>query len=393
MYSEKKRVLAFVLAMLLIFTSGASFVLAEGEMEQGELSGEGLCEHHPVHTPECGYQEPDEGSPCAHEHTEECYVLDENGEQVLNCGHVHDESCGYREAETGAPCGYHCEICTGEDTEQPAEEISISQWTWNDERGVLSEKDGGWVLDMEDSAAVDREDLYSMLPTEITAQVQLPEGEPEVTEKPEEPAEEADSEEEPGTEVTDFGEEPVEMFLEDGESDWDSEADSGTEMETSTEEIGTRESEEEQETAESGAGGTADDSTSGAEVKTENLEITWDIEDFPEDGAQEGNYVLNAALPEGYELTDGAGTLQVTLRLGEAQVYTKLPEGEIPYSNHTVKGISPVGTTINLFDYWLEEQTKADDKRPNNYQNLGINENHALLFGNDQQNLAVEQVR
>ena len=393
MYSEKRRVLAFVLAMLLIFTSGASFVLAEGEMEQGELSGEGLCEHHPVHTPECGYQEPDEGSPCAHEHTEECYVLDENGEQVLNCGHVHDESCGYREAETGAPCGYHCEICTGEDTEQPAEEISISQWTWNDERGVLSEEDGGWVLDMEDSAAVDREDLYSMLPTEITAQVQLPEGEPEVTEKPEEPAEEADSEEEPGTEVTDFGEEPVEMFLEDGESDWDSEADSGTEMETSTEEIGTRESEEEQETAESGAGGTADDSTSGAEIKTENLEIAWDIEDFPEDGAQEGNYVLNAALPEGYELTDGAGTLQVTLRLGEAQVYTKLPEGEIPYSNHTVKGISPVGTTINLFDYWLEEQTKADDKRPNNYQNLGINENHALLFGNDQQNLAVEQVR
>lgn len=127
----------------------------------------------------------------------------------------------------------------------------------------MSEKDGGWVLDMEDSAAVDREDLYSMLPTEITAQVQLPEGEPEVTEKPEEPAEEADSEEEPGTEVTDFGKEPVEMFLEDGESDWDSEADSGTEMETSSEEIGTRESEEEQETAESGAGGTADDSTSG----------------------------------------------------------------------------------------------------------------------------------
>ena len=37
MYSEKRRVLAFVLAMLLIFTSGASFVLAEGEMEQGEL--------------------------------------------------------------------------------------------------------------------------------------------------------------------------------------------------------------------------------------------------------------------------------------------------------------------------------------------------------------------
>ena len=60
MYSEKKRVLAFVLAMLLILRLGASFVLADGETEKGELSGGGLCEHHPIHTPECGYQEPDE---------------------------------------------------------------------------------------------------------------------------------------------------------------------------------------------------------------------------------------------------------------------------------------------------------------------------------------------
>ena len=74
----------------------------------------------------------------------------------------------------------------------------------------------------------------------------------------------------------------------------------------------------------------------------------------------------------------------MTLKLGEAQVYTKLPEGEIPYSNHTVKGISPVGTTINLFDYWLEEQTKADDRNPADYWTKGINNRHALLFGRDQ---------
>ena len=45
-------------------------------------------------------------------------------------------------------------------------------------------------------------------------------------------------------------------------------------------------------------------------------------------------------------------------------------------------GVSPLGTTINLFDYWLtEQQTDSDDVNPPNFENRGINQGHALLFG------------
>ena len=137
---------------------------------------EGICEHHPEHTADCGYQAAMEGqdcthshddscgyqeaSPCAHshddacgyreasncthQHTEEC---GENGERCThshdgscgyqeaeNCTHSHDDACGYREARdcthahddtcgyveavTGSPCTYRCEICAQQASQQ-----------------------------------------------------------------------------------------------------------------------------------------------------------------------------------------------------------------------------------------------------------------------------------
>lgn len=46
-----------------------------------------------------------------------------------------------------------------------------------------------------------------------------------------------------------------------------------------------------------------------------------------------------------------------------------------------VENMHPEGITINLFDYWLDEQNNPDDNNPANYENLGINENHRLKFG------------
>ena len=61
----------------------------------------------------------------------------------------------------------------------------------------------------------------------------------------------------------------------------------------------------------------------------------------------------------------------------------ELPSGTPAYKDHTFVGVSPLGTTINLFDYWLtEQQTDSDDVNPPNFENQGINEDHALLFGN-----------
>ena len=60
----------------------------------------------------------------------------------------------------------------------------------------------------------------------------------------------------------------------------------------------------------------------------------------------------------------------------------ELPSGTPAYEQNTFVGVSPLGTTINLFDYWLtEQQTDSDDVNPPNFENQGINEDHALLFG------------
>ena len=111
-------------------------------------------ENHMAHDEDCGYVEGTEGSPCTHEHGEECYttvtscththtegcypVLDnsvsgdtatpseaaeptecthvcseESGcvTKELNCQHEHDEACGYSPAVDGSPCTHVCELC------------------------------------------------------------------------------------------------------------------------------------------------------------------------------------------------------------------------------------------------------------------------------------------
>ena len=50
-------------------------------------------------------------------------------------------------------------------------------------------------------------------------------------------------------------------------------------------------------------------------------------------------------------------------------------------SEHTVQGLSPNGTTINLFDYWVQGRDANDQENGNDYLNRGINANHTLKFG------------
>ena len=59
----------------------------------------------------------------------------------------------------------------------------------------------------------------------------------------------------------------------------------------------------------------------------------------------------------------------------------ELPSGDPAYEKNTFVGVSPLGTTINLFDYWLTEQTDSDGENPDDFENRGINQGHALLFG------------
>lgn len=55
------------------------------------------------------------------------------------------------------------------------------------------------------------------------------------------------------------------------------------------------------------------------------------------------------------------------------------------YAAQVVPGLSPHGTTINLFDYWLDTRDAPDDQQIGQYENggnIGINAGHALKFGN-----------
>lgn len=144
--------------MLFSLCSQSVFAEASAQTDSGVTIGEsGLCEHHTEHDGECGYSEETAGTPCAHEHTNDCYTevtecvhehtdgcypaesvssntatpseveeaeptecthvcSEESGCVIrkLNCQHEHNEDCGYSPATEGTPCGYVCEICGAE---------------------------------------------------------------------------------------------------------------------------------------------------------------------------------------------------------------------------------------------------------------------------------------
>lgn len=115
-----------------------------------------------------------------------------------------------------------------------------------------------------------------------------------------------------------------------------------------------------------------------------SLDLSWDLSAIPEAGAAAGEYPVLASLADPtYALPQG-DALSITIQAGGAQILAaQLPSGEPLHPEHIVQGLSPLGTTIHLFDYWLDSQT-ADDSTPDpsaSFLSKGINNGHALLFG------------
>ncbi len=157
----KRKIISMLLcgAMLVSHCTPSAFAEA-----QTITTADGLCEHHTEHTEDCGYTVGTPETPCAHEHTEDCYTevtecihehtpecypeeteestsgddavpADTEEREPENCTHLcseesgcitkewncpheegqHDESCGYVPAEEGTPCGYVCHICPIQD--------------------------------------------------------------------------------------------------------------------------------------------------------------------------------------------------------------------------------------------------------------------------------------
>ena len=147
---QRKRIAALLMAGVMLFSSLPANALGAERQTTGSL-----CEHHPAHTAECGYAEGTEGTPCNHQHTDECYTFvtncvhehgadcypaegvsdnaaapsgaetaeptacthvcsEESGciSKELDCKHEHNSECGYTPAAEGTPCTYVCPICS-----------------------------------------------------------------------------------------------------------------------------------------------------------------------------------------------------------------------------------------------------------------------------------------
>lgn len=165
----KRKLLSLLLCGAMLFTPPPCTPLTVVEARTQDVgkimtTADGLCEHHPEHTKDCGYTAGTPETPCAHEHTEACYtevikcvhehtpecypeeteesVSDDNtvpadteGREPENCTHLcsvesgcitkelkcpheegqHEESCGYVPATEGTPCSYVCPICPVQD--------------------------------------------------------------------------------------------------------------------------------------------------------------------------------------------------------------------------------------------------------------------------------------
>ena len=284
MEQKWKRPLALLLSVAMMFSMSGTPVYA-ADVETGASA---VCPHH-VHDETCGYSE---GTPCTHEHTDDCYtlvtqcvhehtaecysdgILPAEGEEKaadacthvcseesgcitkeLNCPHVHDETCGYSE---GSPCTFDpadCELCNFQ--ENPAEQTILS-WEWigadNLNEGVLP------LPDVSAENPVDLATVVSMLPTGITATV-------------------------------------------DGSAD------------------------------------------------SVELALTWSCGDFPET-ASAGEYTFTAALPEGYTLGEETAAPTVAVVLGGAQTLAITPVR--PTGDGTEQNPYQIGTAAELL--WFGQQ-------------------------------------
>ena len=251
-----KRLLSLALSIVMVLSllPAASFA----------AESDGLCEHHPKHTADCGYAAAVEGKDCTHVCGDECYTvatdcghthdagcysdgeLQAEGEEktadacthvcteesgcvtkTYSCVHTaHDDSCGYVEAVAGRPCGFVCKVCAGEPEKEPDGDTVVTDWEWVDDWDAIDPDSGKVLLPFASAENVVRlDDVLGLLPVSILAD---------------------------GEELT-LGQ--------------------------------------------------------------------WTCDAYPQEGAYEGEYVFETTLPQGYVLEDGGNVLHLTVVLGD-------PEGE-----------------------------------------------------------------
>lgn len=349
----------FAVALIAAICLSLYFVYAPASAEDLALTAQdGLCVHHPEHTAECGYYVEAGEAACAHVHDAACgYVEPMEGQP---CAHVHDAACGYVEAREAVPCDQGCTDLDGDSVidhvagcaYQPAEAGQPCTHVHDETCGYVEPVEGQPCTHVHDEFC----GSTALVETGMCVYAQA--GCPYC--------------------VVDWQwSDPQGFLTQEADGSWSmdmpgvsaSNPVSASALQSFLPtEIATR----------------MDNDTMPA------LAIAWDLTAIPADGAASGEYLLQAYLADStYALTEAAAPLRVTLRLGGAETYDNeltIPEGTPPYSEHIVAGVSPAGTTINLFDYWVTARTDADkgvdgiNTKENENYSKGINQGHALLF-------------
>lgn len=312
------------------------------------------------------------------------------------------------------------------DAPETAETIQVTAWSWTDGSALTWQEDtSAWTLALSEEQTISAEaDLLALLPASVEATLAQPE-----TEATPAPESTADTD---AAEVTPTPEAEVDPAVEEGptaaaapaaetadvpeedttgvaalsvESEDNEETTPAPETATPVPAASTEPAESTQPAESTEPAADAEPTEEpAAEADTETLALTWDTAalSYPLAG---GDYTVTATLPEGYALAEGAPALTVAVQAPGAE------DEDVPAADNSLSGsagayapsmlanakavdtIDPVGTTINLFDYWLDEQDSDDNEfaypqswipfiRPKSDGDLvnGINKNHILKF-------------
>ncbi len=293
MKNRWKRTLAWMLAAVLLSTMSGPALHAE-ENDPGQEDG--LCEHHPEHDESCGYREAKAGVDCTcgykdAEETAEELQDQENGEEEAETeekpeAEGHAEDCAYQEAAEGAPCTYICKICGGQ--EETDSETPDALKEPSDEG--TNQKDTGNPGETDEKEAQKEPGV---------GEDQIPEEESKA-DQPEQEKSQTSTEKR----ITSWFWADEESSLPDGA-------------------LLLPEAEEEQPIALEEVKALLPEAIQ-AMVEEAEEPVTlkdWICESYPEEGAYTGSYLFQAALPEGYALSEEAEPLELTVEFEESAVY------------------------------------------------------------------------
>lgn len=325
---RRPRWLAALLCICIILPYLNGFTLSASAQPPEQ---EGLCEHHPAHTKECGFAA-------------------ETPEQP--CNHQHDESCGYIPAQPEIPCDSNCgqetpgeEEDNRKDPSAPEEPTQPGQTPEEEQKpeGDVS-ADGDETIPGDENAAVPEqtpggEDQPDDALTEELPQEQTPLDDapivhaPDCAYRPAQPAQPCNHQHDencgyaPAQPASPCGflcekcredyvqsweyldEEELLVFMQDANL-WGLGVPGVSRKEPLTAEL-LAELLPAEIHAQLGGGKEAD------------LPIVWDLSAIPEEGLWEGLHIVQAVLPEEYRLAQGAPALQALLAMGDADLYAE----------------------------------------------------------------------